>query len=339
MKAVQLVAWQAEPELREIATPSPGPGEVLVKVQAAGLCHSDLHVMDWPEGTLAFELPMTLGHEVAGAGAALGAGANGFAVGDPVLIYAPWGCGACGACARGADNLCTRRRACGLGFDGGLAEYVLVPSARFLIPRGDLDAPRSAPLTDAALTPYHALKPHLWRLIPGSSVVVIGVGGLGHVAVQLVRELSPARIVAIDLREHARQVAHDAGADVALDADALDATGVRAETGEAGAALVLDFVGSDDTVRLAASVIEIGGHVSIVGSGAQSFPCAIGSVPLEWSAGRPSWGTLPELHEVVALARAGRIEIEVEQLALEEAVDGYRRLRRGEVPGRAVVVP
>ena len=309
MKAVQLVAWQTEPELREIVTPSPGPGEVLVKVQAAGLCHSDLHVMDWPEGTLAFELPMTLGHEVAGAVAALGAGAKGFAVGDPVLIYAPWGCGACRACARGADNLCTRRRAC------------------------------SAPLTDAALTPYHALKPHLWRLVPGSSVVVIGVGGLGHVAVQLVRELSPARIVAIDLREHARQVAHDAGADVALDADGLDAGEVRAETGDAGAALVLDFVGSDNTVRLAASVIEVGGHVSIVGSGAESFPCAIGSVPLEWSAGRPSWGTLPELHEVVALARAGRIEIEVEQLALEEAVGGYRRLRRGEVAGRAVVVP
>ncbi|MGB8875616.1 MAG: zinc-binding dehydrogenase, partial [Solirubrobacteraceae bacterium] len=215
---------------------------------------------------------------------------------------------------------------------------VLVPSARFLVARGELDAARSAPLTDAALTPYHALKPHLWRLVPGSSVVVIGVGGLGHVAVQLVRELSPARIVAIDLRQQARQVARDAGAEVALDADGLEATDVRAETGEAGAALVLDFVGSDITVRLAASVMEVGGHVSIVGSGAESFPCAIGTVPLEWSAGRPSWGTLPELHEVVGLARAGRIEIEVEQLALEEAVDGYRRLRRGEVAGRAVVV-
>jgi alcohol dehydrogenase, propanol-preferring len=339
MKAVQLIAWGREAELREVDVPSPGPGEVLVKVQAAGLCHSDLHVMDWPEGTLPFDLPMTLGHETAGAVAALGAGAKGVQVGDPVLIYGPWGCGACAACARGADNLCARRRACGLGFDGGLAEYVLVPSPRFLVPRGELDAARSAPLTDAALTPYHALKPHLWRLVPGSSVVVIGVGGLGHVAVQLVRELSPARIVAIDLREQARQVARDAGADVALNADGLDAVDVRAETGEGGAALVLDFVGSDATVRLAASVIEIGGHVSIVGSGAESFPCAIGTVPLEWSAGRPSWGTLPELHEVVALAQAGRIEIEVEQLGLEEAVDGYRRLRRGEVAGRAVVVP
>ncbi len=339
MKAVQLVAWRTEPELREVDTPTPGPGEVLVKVQAAGLCHSDLHVMDWPEGTLAFELPMTLGHETAGTVAALGPGAKGVQLADPVVIYGPWGCGACVACARGADNLCARRRACGLGFDGGLAEYVLVPSPRFLVPRGELDAARSAPLTDAALTPYHALKPHLWRLVPGSSVVVIGVGGLGHVAVQLVRELSPARIVAIDLRDQARQVARDAGADAALDADGLHPADVRAETGEAGAALVLDFVGSDATVRLAASVIEVGGHVSIVGSGAESFPCAIGTVPLEWSAGRPSWGTLPELHEVVALARAGRIEIEVEQLALGEAVDGYRRLRRGEIAGRAVVVP
>ena len=339
MKAVQLTAWRREPELREVDTPSPGPGEVLVKVEAAGLCHSDLHVMDWPEGMLAFDLPMTLGHETAGVVAALGAGAKGVEVGDPVLIYGPWGCGTCVACARGADNLCARRSACGLGSDGGLAEYLLVPSPRFLVPRGELDAARSAPLADAALTPYHALKPQLWRLVPGASVVVIGVGGLGHVAVQLVRELSPARIVAIDLREQARRIAREAGADVALDADGLGAADVRAQTGEAGAALVLDFVGSDTTLRLAASVIGIGGHVSIVGSGAESFPCATGTVPFEWSAGKPSWGTLPELHEVVALARAGRIEIEVERLALEQAVDGYRRLRRGEVTGRAVVVP
>jgi propanol-preferring alcohol dehydrogenase len=102
---------------------------------------------------------------------------------------------------------------------------------------------------------------------------------------------------------------------------------------------VLDFVGSDETVRLAASLIESGGHVSIIGSGGTTFPIAIGSVPLEWSAGRPSWGTLPELHEVVALARAGRIHIEVERLRLEDTIEGYRRLRRGGVGGRAVVIP
>jgi propanol-preferring alcohol dehydrogenase len=339
VRAVQLLTWQSEPALREVDVPTPGPGQVLVKVEGAGLCHSDLHVLEWPEGTFPWRLPMTLGHEVAGTVAALGAGAGGVEEGDAVLVYGPWGCGVCRQCARGAENLCVVRRGCGLGFDGGLADYVVAPSPRLLVPRGELDALRAAPLTDAALTPYHALKPHLWRLVPGASVVVIGVGGLGHVAVQLVRELSPARIVAIEPRAQARQTALRAGAHAVLDSDAITAEAVRAETGSSGAALVLDFVGSDETVRLGAAVIEIGGHVSIVGLSGSTFPLAHGSVPLEWSAGRPSWGTLPELYEVVALARAGAIEIEVERLALEEAIDGYERLRRGEISGRAVAVP
>ncbi|MGH2900565.1 MAG: zinc-binding dehydrogenase, partial [Solirubrobacteraceae bacterium] len=197
----------------------------------------------------------------------------------------------------------------------------------------------AAPLTDAALTPYHAITSELRHLRPGSSVVVIGVGGLGHVAVQLLRELSSARIVAIDMRADARRLATRAGAHVALDADGLKSRGVRAETGSAGANLVLDFVGSDSTVLLAASVLAIGGHVSVVGLGGGTFPLGFGSVPLETSASRPSWGTLPELHEVVALARAGALEIETTQLHLDEAIEGYRRLRDGAIVGRAVVVP
>jgi propanol-preferring alcohol dehydrogenase len=294
--------------------------------------------MDWPPGTLAWQLPVTLGHETAGTVAALGAGVTVFAEGDPVLIYGPWGCGVCRQCARGAENLCPRRQGCGLGRDGGLAEFVLVPSARLLVPRGDLDAAHAAPLADAALTPYHALKPHLSRLVPGSDVVIIGAGGLGNVAVQLVRELSSARTVVVDLRERARREAIAVGADAALDAGEIRADRLRGELASGGAALVLDFVGSDETVRLAAGVIETGGHVSIVGSGGSTFPFAINSVPLEWSAGRPSWGTRPELHEVVALAQAGRIKIEVEPLTFEEAIEGYRRLRRGGIAGRAVVI-
>jgi alcohol dehydrogenase, propanol-preferring len=340
MRAVQLVTWQAEPELREVEVPVPGPGQVLVKVEATGLCHSDLHVMDWPEGTLGWDLPVTLGHETAGTVASLGAGARGVEEGEPVLIYGPWGCGRCRGCARGEANLCEQRvGGCGLGFDGGLADFVVVPSAQVLVPRGDIDAVAAAPLTDAALTPYHALKSQLWRLVPGSAVVVIGVGGLGHVAVQLVRELSPARIVGVDVREHARRLALDAGAHAALDAREVTAAEVRAETNSSGAALVLDFVGSDETVRLGAAVIQIGGHVSIIGSGGTTFPITLGTVPLEWSAGRPSWGTLAELHEVIALAHSGSIEVEVERLSLEQTVEGYRRLRRGDIAGRAVVVP
>jgi len=340
MKAVQLVRWQAAPELREVDVREPGPGEVLVKVAAAGLCHSDLHVMGWPEGTLPWKLPFTLGHENAGIVAALGQGVSGLEEGDAVVVYGPWGCGVCTQCIRGAENLCEHRfgRGCGVGYDGGLAEYVLVPSQRLLVPIGDLDPLHAAPLTDAALSPYHALKSELWRLVPGSSAVVIGVGGLGHVAVQLLRELSPARIVAIDLREQSRQLAVEAGA-TALDANGLEPADVRAELGGEGATLVLDFVGNDQTLGLAAATIATGGHVCFVGVGGGTFPMAFGTAPLEWSLSRTSWGTLPELYEVVALARAGAIHIEVEQLRLDEAIDGYRRLRDGAVNGRAVVVP
>ena len=341
MKAVQLVRWQTEPELREVADPEPGAGEVLVKVEGAGLCHSDIHVIEWPEGRLPWDLPFTLGHETAGTVAAVGRGVTRFDEGDRVLVYGPWGCGTCWHCATGAENLCPHRGlgGCGLGVDGGLAEYVLVRSPRHLVPIGDLDPVEAAPLTDAGLTSYHAIKPELPRLLPGTAVVVIGVGGLGHVAVQLLRELSPARIVAVDIRESARSLALHAGASAALDAGGLDAADVRAETGPAGALFVLDFVGSDQTLGLAASVLAAGGQISMVGLGGGALPMTFGTLPLEWSLRRPSWGTLPELHEVVALARAGALEIEVERLRLEDAIEGYRRLGRGEVTGRAVVVP
>jgi alcohol dehydrogenase, propanol-preferring len=344
MRAVRLTRWQSEPELDDVDVPEPGPGEVLVKVDAAGLCHSDLHVMEWPPGRLPWQLPFTLGHETAGTVAAAGRGVSAVVDGDRVLIYGPWGCGTCWQCLRGAENLCDRQnelpgKGLGLGFDGGLAEYALVPSARFLVPTFELNSAQAAPLTDAALSPYHALKPHLGLLRPGAAAVVIGVGGLGHVAVELLRALSPAQIVAVDLRERARRLALAAGAHVALDGDGLEAADVRAELDAAGAALVMDFVANDATLELAAGVLGTGGHCSIVGTGGGTFPLRLGSVPFDASASKPSWGTLPELHEVVALARAGEIEIEVEQIALDDAVEGYRRLRDGEVVGRAVVVP
>jgi alcohol dehydrogenase, propanol-preferring len=342
MKAVQLVRWQAEPELRDVEVPQPGPGEVLVRVGSAGLCHSDIDIMDWPVGTMPWQLPFTLGHETAGTVAALGAGAGGFAEGDPVLVYPLWGCGSCRHCVAGAENICIRRpperAGGGLGSDGGLAEYLLVPSPRLLVPIGGLDPALAAPLADAGLTPYHALRQRL-PLRPGSSVVVIGAGGLGHIAIQLLRALTPARVIAIDLREEARELALAAGAHAALDANGLDAAGVREETGPDGAALVLDFVAVGTTLELAAGVVEFDGHVTIVGRGGGTFPTASKELPLQWSASRNSGGTLPELQEVVDLAHAGVFEIEVERLSLDDAVDGYRRLRASAVVGRAVVVP
>jgi propanol-preferring alcohol dehydrogenase len=342
MQAIRLTGWQRPPVLCDVPEPVPGPGEVLLRVAGAGLCHSDLHLMHWPPGTLPYELPFTLGHEVAGTVAELGAGADGFAVGDPVLVYGPWGCGVCRRCSSGEEHLCERpaaERGCGLGRDGGLAEYMVVPSPRLLVGLGDLDPVTAAPLADAALTPYHAIRRALGHLEPGGSAVVIGVGGLGHVAVQLLRALSAARVVAVDVRPEALEVALHAGADAGLVADdSIDAE-LRRAVGSVGAGLVIDCVGSDATLALAGSVVAAGGHVAIVGMAGGAFPMRRGGVPMETSVVISNWGTRAELAEVVALARAGVIELEVERVPLTDVVAAYGRLERGEVRGRVVAVP
>jgi alcohol dehydrogenase, propanol-preferring len=345
MRAVQLLEWEAPPELREVDVPEPGPGEVLLKVTAAGLCHSDLHLTEWPAGTLPYTLPFTLGHENAGVVAGLGPGTNGLADGDRVLVYGCWGCRHCRHCIRGAMNLCENVEqrggiGGGFGFDGGLADFMLVPSAQYVLPIGDLDPVQAAPLTDAALSPYRAIKARLATLEPGTAAVVIGVGGLGHVAIRLLKTLTPARVVAIvGSRPDGLDAALRLGADAAFRFDDLDLSDVLAETGSAGAMLVLDFVGVDATMKLAADLLAVGGHATLLGIAGGTFPMAFGSVPLECSVSMNCWGSLPELKEVVALARSGDLEVDVETFTLDDALAAYERLRDGQVTGRAVVVP
>jgi alcohol dehydrogenase, propanol-preferring len=267
------------------------------------------------------------------------------AEGEAVIVYGPWGCGSCWRCAQGMENICERveeRRAHGggLGRDGGLAEYLVVPSERLLIPIGDLDPVAAAPLTDAGLTPYHALKHSMPHLVPGSAAVVIGVGGLGHMAIQMLAALTTARIIAVDPRPDARALAEHAGAHVVVPSGEDAVKSVRAETPRhAGASVVLDFVGSDETTALAAAVAAVGSQIVLVGLAGGQYPMAFGTSPLETSVLIPNWGTRSELIEVVALARAGALDVSVERVALDEVPAAYERLARGEVTGRAVAVP
>ncbi len=344
MLAVQLHTWGSEPHLAEVQKPIPGPGDVLLRVDAAGLCHSDLHLMEWPEGTVPFALPFTLGHETAGTVVALGAGARGVREGDRVVVHSLWGCGRCWGCRQGAENLCDaplESRAGfggGVGCDGGLAEYMLVPSGRHLVSIDGLDPAAAAPLSDAALTPYHAICLCAHQLRPGRTAVVIGIGGLGHMAVQLLRALSSVRIVAVDVREEALELARAAGAHAALSAADLSPWELREEIGSRGASLVLDCVASDATLTLAAGAVGIGGDLCYLGRGGGTLAVAPVKLPFEVTVRLPSWGTVPELVEVVELAREGVIHTEIERVSLAQALDAYRRLRRGEVRGRAVVV-
>lgn len=347
MRAYQLTAWQAPPEIREVEVPEPGPGEVVVKIGGAGACHSDLHLMEWPEGALPFALPFTLGHENAGWVEATGAGVAGLDPGLPVAIYGPWGCGKCVACRESSENYCERQSEIGafgggLGRDGGMADYMLVPSPRLLLPLGELDPRDAAPLGDAALTPYHAIKRALPRLGPGSSAVVIGVGGLGHMAVQLLAALTPARILAVDTNETHLALALDAGAERAFPAGPDASAQLRAATrGALGAQLVLDVVGSEETLALAASVVAVRGSLTVLGLAGGSLPWQAMGGALPWEAELTStyWGSAVELAEVLELARDGRISVHVERFGLDDVEDAYAAMREGRLSGRAVVCP
>ena len=343
MLAVRFVGVGRPAQIEDVSKPSPAPGQVLIKIGGAGVCHSDLHVM---EEDLGFTPPFTLGHENAGWVAAAGDGVTGVREGDAVAVYGPWGCGRCHACQRSMENYCENWAAVagfggGLGLDGGMAEYMLVPSARLLVPLGDLSPAKAAPLSDAALTPYHAIKRALPQLNGDSTVVVLGVGGLGHMAVQLLRVLAPVRIVAADVDDDKLQQARALGADdVVNNRNASEAAErIQAITGARGAGLVLDCVGVQATLDLGAKLLGRNSAWTIVGLGGGRHDFHHGSTPYGTSMSIPYWGSRVELMEVIAMARAGRIHAETADYPLTEAVAVYAKLKAGQIPGRAVLVP
>ncbi|MFI9833621.1 NAD(P)-dependent alcohol dehydrogenase [Streptomyces sp. NPDC051913] len=344
MKALQYRTIGAPPEVVTVPDPEPGPGQVLLKVTAAGVCHSDIAVMSWPAEGFPYDLPLTLGHEGVGTVAALGAGVSGVREGDSVAVYGPWGCGTCAKCAEGKENYCLRAeelgiRPPGLGAPGSMAEYLLVDDPRHLVPLDGLDPVAAVPLTDAGLTPYHAIKRSLPKLVPGSTAVVIGAGGLGHVAIQLLRALTPARVIALDVGEDKLRLAREVGAHEAVLSDAGAADAVRGLTGGLGAEAVFDFVGAEPTVRTAGAVAAVEADVTIVGIGGGTLPVGFGHLPFEVSVTAPYWGSRGELIEVLGLARAGAVSVHTETYSLDEAPLAYERLHAGKVNGRAVILP
>ena len=344
MRALRLLAPQ-QPRLVDTAVPEVGPDDVLVEVAAAGVCHSDLHLVH--ARALPYALPMTLGHELAGRVVAVGAEVADRRVGEAVLAYLCWGCGSCRACTSGAENYCLAHHGSsvpgpGMGHDGGMAEYVAVP-ARHLLPLGDLDPVAAAPLADAALTPYHAIAGARDRLGPGSTAVVIGVGGLGNLAVQVLVATTGAHVVAVDTDESRLRLAAGRGAHETLLSGAGTAEAVAALTGGVGADVVLDLVGNEATLALAARSVTTGGLVSIIGLGSGRLPLLAGPPPfgLPWgvSVTRPYAGSRADLREVLALAAKGSLEVPVEVHSLADAVGVLGRLEEGKVTGRAVLVP
>lgn len=348
MKALRFFEWKHEAELYDVPEPEPRPGEVLVRIAAAGACHSDLHVMhDFDPSVVPYEVPFTLGHENAGYIEALGDGvAEGFGieVGAPVAVSGRWGCGRCRTCRSGMENHCVHGAEIGasgggLGRDGGMAERMVVPSPRVLVPLGDLDPVVAAPLTDAGLTPYHAIKRSLHRLVPGSTAVVIGIGGLGHMAVQLLKVLSTALVIAVDLDESKLELAASLGADATVDARDDAVAQIRSISGGHGCELVVDCVGSQPSVDLAGSISRALGDIALVGIGGGTLGVNFFALPREASVATTYWGGVVELTEVVALARRGLLDVRIERFSLDDALEAYHRLERGDIDGRAVVIP
>jgi propanol-preferring alcohol dehydrogenase len=342
MKAFQ-VTGPGTAELRDLEVPEPAAGEVLLRVAGSGVCHSDLHIMR----AELLPFPMTLGHEPAGYVEAVGPGVTGWETGQPAVGYLAWGCGACRRCAAGAENACERFPrglvpGPGIGLPGAMAEYMIVP-ARSLVALGDLDPVVSAPLADAGLTPYHAIGRSRELLTPAATAVVIGVGGLGHMAVQILRATTGSRIVAVDLDESRLAAARGHGADEVVPAGPGAAAEILGMTGQTGADVVLDFVGADSTLALGAATVASYGHLTVVGLGMGTLGLVAGSPPagLPWgvSVCKPYGGTRAELHEVLALAAAGRIEATVERHPLADAAAVLEKLEAGGVTGRAVLVP
>lgn len=346
MRAVVFESWQNAPSLREIPKPTPGPGEILLKVAGAGACHSDVAIYrEYDENFPLTQLAPSyvLGHENSGWAEELGDGVTGIEIGAAFLVYGPTGCGRCPACSRGQDTYCENQAATpalgmGLGRDGGMAEYITVP-ARNLVPLGDADPVAAAPLSDAGLTPYHAIKLALPQLAGGGKfALVIGLGGLGQIAVQILAALTGATIIATDTKADAMERAAKFGA-VTVESGPDQAAKIRELTGGRGVDAVFDFVGAKPTIATAMAVAALKSRVTIVGIANGSYEWSFYTTPYETELTSTYWGTIEELHEVVALYRDGKIVPDVEYFALDDALKAYQKLEDGTLSARAVVAP
>ncbi|MBV9927506.1 MAG: NAD(P)-dependent alcohol dehydrogenase [Acidobacteria bacterium] len=344
MLAYRLLKAQTQPEFQEVPEPHAGPGQVVVKVAGSGLCHTDFALIardpaHWKEHAP----PFTLGHEVAGWVEEVGGGVTRFQRGDAVAVNPSWGsCGRCYMCRSGEENHCLYQKdllAPGLGFDGGHAPYVLVPDARFLVPIGDLDPVLAAPLTDAGITTYSAIKPAIPGIFPGSTAVVIGVGGLGLYAVQFLRLLTAARVVAVDSTEARLKLAREYGADDVVPSGPDAAAQIRELSGGVGAAFVLDCVGINPTLATAVASLSWRGRLTMVGAGGGSTQFDFRDVPWGAQLATSLNGGSIALMDIVAMAALGRLKILVDRYPLNAAKQAYDDFEHGRLVGRAVLLP
>jgi NAD+-dependent secondary alcohol dehydrogenase Adh1 len=341
MKAVRLHGYHQQPVIDEVPEPrAKGPFDVVVKIGGAGVCRTDLHIIEgqWAQA-MGVSLPYTIGHENAGWVHEVGPAVTNVAVGDTVILHPTPTCGLCRACRAGQDMHCSASSFPGLDSDGGMAEYLLT-SARACVKLDPATEPRDvAALADAGITAYHAVRKALPLLYPGTTCVLIGAGGLGHIGVQCLSALSATDIIVVDRNPDALKLAESLGATHTVLADGTHVEAVKDLTEGAGAEVVLDFVAEQGAENDGFAMTRPAGSYYVIGYGGQLSIPTLDIISTERNIVGNIVGTYNELVELMVLAEAGKVALHTKTYPLDAAQEALHDLDAGQVRGRAILVP
>lgn len=341
MKAVRLHRYEQRPVVEEVPEPTlTHPYDVIVRIGGAGLCRTDLHIVEgqWaPKSQVA--LPYTIGHENAGWIHAVGPAVEHLAPGDPVILHPLVTCGFCRACRAGDDVHCEAQQFPGIDADGGMAEYIRTTARSVVRLPAGVEPAAVAALADAGLTAYHAVKKAVPLLHPGSTCVVLGAGGLGHLGIQCLRALSATRIVVLDRNPEALALTTGWGADETVLADGSHVDRVLELTDGKGAEVVLDFVGEQGAEGEGWSMTRRAGSDFIIGYGGTISIPAIDMISTERNVVGNLVGSYNDLVELMALTAAGRVDMLTRTYPLDAVNDAMDDLDSGRLRGRGILVP
>ncbi|HEY6949709.1 MAG TPA: alcohol dehydrogenase [Nitrososphaeraceae archaeon] len=350
MKSAQIIKIKEKLSIVDLPDPKPRDTQVLVRIEASGVCHSDIHLWEGgyegAAGTFlkvedrGVKFPITPGHEISGKIEAIGDSVSGFNVGDKVVVY-PWiGEGSCPACRVGQENLCDTPRTIGIYRDGGYSELVLVPNFRYLVKIDNLDVNSSASLACSGLTAYNAVKKA--TVGPGESIVIIGAGGLGLMSVQIARATTNSRIVVVDVDDKRLAEAKKLGAHEVVNSSKSDAVQeIKNLTNALGAEAVVDFVNNNRTAPVAINMLRKRGKLVMVGLFGGALELSLPVIPLRGFTITGAYtGSFNDLVELVNLSKTGAMKSVVNRTyKLDDANQALEDLRAGKIVGRAVLNP
>ena len=341
MKAARLHAYHEPLTVENVDEPEVlGPLDVVVRIGAAGLCRTDLHIQEgqWAEKSQV-ELPYTPGHENAGWVHEVGSAVSNVEVGDTVIVHPFISCGLCGPCRAGDDMHCLSGSFPGINRDGGFADFLLT-SARSVVKLDPSLQPKDiAALADAGLTAIHAVKKAIPVLSPGTSAVVIGAGGLGHIGIQCLKAMTPAEIIVIDPSEAALTLASEVGADHTIKVDGSHVETVREMTGGLGAEAIIDFVGERGAIEDGIAMVRDGGFYYVIGYGENINIPTIDVISREISFIGNLVGTYNDLAELMTLTAQGKVSLHTTTYPLDAINDAMADLDGGRLQGRGILVP